>query len=302
MVPSAARPSSVVARPSALLHATAARAGAGAGRHAGLRRRYRTVWISDVHLGTRAAKATELHAFLAGIECEHLYVVGDLIDGWRLERETWWPASHQAVLDELFRHAHAGALVAIVSGNHDEELREHAGEFGPVHCAERVEHVGADERRWLVVHGDRFDSVTGRRGVMTPIGDAALGAARWADRAVNFARRTAGRERVAVARRLQRWMKRGVCRMERWVTRMVEEARRVEAHGVVCGHFHEADLRERGGVVYANTGDWVHERTALVEREDGGIELVEWRGGSVAVRAEVTRARGLGAVSVNRAG
>lgn len=279
------RAAPLVLSPSALLRATAARVRGKREERGARPLRYRSVWISDVHLGTRASKAEELVGFLRGLECEHLIVVGDLIDGWRLEREAWWPASHQEVLDQLFGHAHGGAQVVYVTGNHDEELRREPSSFGPVRCVERLLHEDVLGRRWLVLHGDRHDPVTGKRGLMTPIGDAALLASVALDRVVDSARRSVGRERAELGRKLRGWMKRSVCRLEPWIGRVTAEARAQAAQGVVCGHFHEADLRPHGELVYANTGDWVQARTALVERHDGGIELVEWRAGALRTRA-----------------
>ncbi len=249
----------------------ASRAGSGPARY------LRTAWISDLHLGFRGSRATELLAFLDGLECETLYLVGDVIDLWSLGRTSYWPAGHQAVVDRIIRLARSGARVIYVPGNHDERCRRLAGEcLLGVEVHGEVVHHTADGRRFWVVHGDAFDPALQGGPVGRWLGhcgyDLLLRSNHW----LNRLRALAGmpywslaahvKDRVAGARRY----------IEGFEHLVATEATRRGYDGVVCGHIHQARIRRLAGVEYVNDGDWVESCTAAVEDHAGRIHLLRW--------------------------
>lgn len=241
------------------------------------RRRYRTVFLSDVHLGTRGARCDFLVDFLRRVECERLYLVGDIVDGWRLRKSWYWDADHDEVIRLVLRMARTGTQVTYIPGNHDEMFRGWLGlEVAGVRLAREAAHVTADGRRLLVIHGDEFDSVVRYAKVLAHLGDWAYDWALTLNRWFNFARRRLGYPYWSLSQWLKRQVKEAVKAIDRFETALAGEARRRGFDGVVCGHIHHAEMREVGGVLYVNDGDWVESCTALVEHPDGRLELVDW--------------------------
>lgn len=241
------------------------------------RRRYRTVWISDVHLGTRECRAEFLLDFLRKTECENLYLVGDIFDLWAMRRSVHWPASHNEIVRLLLNKARHGTRVIYLPGNHDELIRDYDGmSFGAITIRDQVIHENADGRRMLVLHGDAFDGVIRCGGLGTLLGDhlydTLLAMSRW----ITVLRRRFGFPYWSLAAYLKRKVKNAAAYVDRFDGVVAEEARRLGVNGVVCGHIHRPRLMERAGTVYANDGDWVESCTALVELEDGSMELVHW--------------------------
>ena len=241
------------------------------------RRRYRAVFISDLHLGARGCQAERLSAFLAGLECDALYLVGDIVDGWRLSRRWRWPPSHDEVVARLLAMARSGVAVTYLPGNHDAFARAYAGRhLAGVTVAPEAVHVAADGRRYLVTHGDLYDGLDARPRWLTVLGDAAYRALMRLDGVVAAARQGLGLPYWSLAG----WAKRGCKEAGGFVgayeRALAAEARRRGLDGVVCGHIHKAAARDIGGTAYVNDGDWVESCTAAVESADGRIEVVGW--------------------------
>jgi UDP-2,3-diacylglucosamine pyrophosphatase LpxH len=241
--------------------------------------RYRAVFISDLHLGTRDARTDFLADFLRRVSCRHLYLVGDVVDGWRLRRSWYWDAAHDEVLRLVLRHARSGAVVTYIPGNHDELFRAWLPlglEVAGIRLRAEATHVTRQGRRLLVTHGDAFDSVVRYAKVLALLGDWAYSAALVANRWFNAARRRLGYPYWSLSAWAKRKVKGAVKAIDDFEAALAGEARRRGLDGVVCGHIHHAEMREVDGVLYANDGDWVESCTALVEHEDGRLELVDW--------------------------
>ncbi|WP_368416325.1 UDP-2,3-diacylglucosamine diphosphatase [Falsiroseomonas sp.] len=241
------------------------------------KRRYRTVFLSDIHLGTRGCRSDFLVDFLNRVECEKLFLVGDIVDGWRLRKSWYWDASHDEVIRLLLQAARNGTEVIYIPGNHDEVLRDWLGmEIAGVRLVNEAVHTGADGRRYLVIHGDQFDSVVRYAKFLAHLGDWAYDTALTMNRWFNAARRRFGYPYWSLSQWLKRQVKEAVKAIDRFEGALAQEARRRGLDGVVCGHIHHAEMRMVQGVLYMNDGDWVESCTALVEHADGRFELVDW--------------------------
>lgn len=244
----------------------------------------RTVFISDVHLGTPGCQAEALLDFLRCVECETLYLVGDIVDGWQLMRRWYWPQAHNDVVQKVLRKARKGTRVVLVPGNHDEFARRYLGHsFGGIEVVEDAIHQTADGRRFWVMHGDLFDGVVQCAPWLAHIGDSLYTLALRLNRALNSARARLGLPYWSLSRYLKLKVKRAVSFIGDFEMAVIREAKRRGVDGVVCGHIHHAELRMVDGLTYANDGDWVESLTALVEHGDGRLEVIEW--------AEVLRQR-----------
>jgi UDP-2,3-diacylglucosamine pyrophosphatase LpxH len=239
--------------------------------------RVRTVWISDVHLGFRGCSADMLLDFLHRVECETLYLVGDIVDVWNMKRGVYWPQSHNNVIRTVLGKAKHGTRVVFVPGNHDEVFRDHVGtRFGNVEIVEEAIHETRDGRRLLIVHGDEFDGVVTCHPWLARLGSHAYDWLLASNRYVNLVRRRLGMGYWSLAGFLKRKVKNAVSYIGGFEEAVAREARRRGVDGVVCGHIHHAEIRAIQGVAYHNCGDWVESNTALVERFDGSIELLRW--------------------------
>ncbi|WP_426954923.1 UDP-2,3-diacylglucosamine diphosphatase [Muricoccus radiodurans] len=241
------------------------------------KRTYRTVFLSDVHLGTRGCRADFLADFLASVECERLYLVGDIVDGWRLRKSWYWDARHDEVIRRLLKLARKGTQVTYIPGNHDEMFRGWLGlEVAGIRLAREAVHTTADGRRLLVIHGDEFDSVVRYAKFIALLGDWAYDTALTLNRLFNVVRRRMGYPYWSLSQWLKRQVKGAVKAIDRFEEALAHEAQRRGFQGVVCGHIHHAEMRDIGGVRYMNDGDWVESCTALVEHADGRFELLDW--------------------------
>ena len=239
--------------------------------------RYRTVFVSDVHLGTRGCQAELLLDFIRHMECETLYLVGDIIDGWRLKSGWYWPQAHNDVVQKVLRLARKGVRVVYVPGNHDEFARDYCQmHFGGVELVMDAVHQTADGRRLLVVHGDHFDGVILYAKWLALLGDWAYAIVLWLNTWFNRVRRRLGFGYWSLSAFLKGKVKNAVQFIADFEAAVADEARRRGLDGVVCGHIHKADLRDVQGVLYANDGDWVESCTALVEHFDGQLEVIQW--------------------------
>ena len=241
------------------------------------RHRVRTVWISDLHLGTPGCQARALLDFLRSVDCETLYLVGDIIDGWQLRRQWYWPQAHNDVVQKLLRKARKGTKVVFVPGNHDEFARKYLGHnFGGVDVVDDAIHVTADGRTLWVTHGDYFDGVIQCAKWLAHVGDWAYELTLRFNRHLNTWRARLGLPYWSLSRYLKLKVKRAVSYVSDFEVAVAREARERGVHGVVCGHIHHAEMRTIDGVLYCNDGDWVESLTALVEHPDGRLEILDW--------------------------
>ena len=240
-------------------------------------RRYRTIFISDLHLGSRGCKAECLHDFLRHVDSDYLYLVGDVVDGWRLRKRWFWPERHDQILHGLLARARRGTAVFYLPGNHDEALRKLIGStLGGVRFLHDVIHKTADGRRLLVTHGDAFDGVCRDMRWLALVGSVAYDAALAVNTAVNRVRRRLGLGYWPLSAFLKAQVRAAVNFVERYEQTLAAEARRRAVTGVVCGHVHKPEVRLIEGVEYCNDGDWVESCSALVEHMDGRLELLHW--------------------------
>ena len=241
------------------------------------RRRYRAIWISDVHLGTRGCAAEMLIDFLDHCDSEHLYLVGDIIDGWRMKRRFYWPERHNAIVRRIMKRAKRGTRVVYIPGNHDEMFRQFSGmDFGGVEIRRSARHVTADGRRLLVLHGDEFDAVVMGHRWLAFLGDAAYNFLLTLNVVINAARRRLNLPFWSLSKHAKHKVKDAVAFIGRFEETVATAARKHGVDGVVCGHIHTAEERDFDGIAYYNDGDWVESCTALVEHTDGRMEILHW--------------------------
>ena len=240
-------------------------------------RRYRSLFISDLHLGTRGAQADALLEFLRECEAQTICLVGDIVDGWRLRSAWYWPQSHNDVVQKLLRKARKGTRVVYVPGNHDEFLRGFYGtHFGGIEVCETAVHEAADGRRYLVIHGDVFDMVVRHAKWLAYLGDWAYEIALALSIRINWMRRRLGFTYWSLSAWAKLKVKNAVSYIGRYEEVLAAEAARHAVDGVICGHIHCAAMRDFDGFTYINTGDWVESCTAVVEHEDGRMEIIAW--------------------------
>ncbi len=241
-------------------------------------RRFRTLFISDVHLGSKAAKVDFLLDFLRHHEAETIVLVGDIIDGWRLKRNWFWPQDCNDVVQKLLRKARKGTRIIYIPGNHDEFLRDFPGtHFGGIEVAERIIHEAADGRKYLVLHGDEFDVVVRNARILAYLGDWAYDMAIVINIALAAIRRRLGFPYWSFSAWAKLQVKHAVNFIGEFQRVVAEEARRNHVDGVICGHIHHAVIENIDGISYINTGDWVESCTAIAEHDDGRFELITWR-------------------------
>jgi UDP-2,3-diacylglucosamine pyrophosphatase LpxH len=239
--------------------------------------RYRSLFISDVHLGTRNAQATALLDLLRQVDAGTIYLVGDIVDFWKVKRGGHWPQSHNDVVQKLLRKARKGARIVLIPGNHDEVLRHYAGSsFGGVEIVRSAKHRTADGKTYLVVHGDAFDLVIRNAVWLARLGDVGYELAMWANNPLNWVRRWLGLDFWSLSAFLKYRVKQAVNFIGAFEVALAAEAERGGYVGVICGHIHHAANRQIGGVHYLNCGDWVESCTAIVEDETGVFTIVRW--------------------------
>jgi UDP-2,3-diacylglucosamine pyrophosphatase LpxH len=246
-----------------------------AGARAALR--LRTVFISDVHLGSKGCQAQYLLDFLRRVECDELYLVGDIIDLWALSRNFYWPQAHNDVIRTILGKAKHGTRVVYVPGNHDRPFREHDGlVMGNVEIRRQAVHVAADGRRFLVLHGDEFDSVVRASPLLESIGSSAYDFVLSLNRYVNAVRQRLGYPYWSLAAFLKHKVKNAVKYIAGFERALAAAARAHAVDGVICGHIHRAEISEIEGIAYCNDGDWVESCTTLVEDYAGRMSLLRW--------------------------
>lgn len=241
--------------------------------------RLRTIWISDVHLGTTGCQAGRLNAFLDTHSCETMYLVGDIIDGWRLKRNFYWPQEHTNVVRKILGQSKHGTQVYWVTGNHDDFLRKFVDYelcMGNIHVVNDVVHETIDRQRLLIVHGDMFDVVTRYHRWVAMLGDVGYRTLLHANRHVNWVRARLGYPYWSLSGFAKSHLKSAVNVISAFEQAVAHECGRRGFDGIVCGHIHHPEIRDMQGMRYYNCGDWVESCTALVEHHDGTIELVDW--------------------------
>ena len=243
-----------------------------------MRHHHRTIWISDLHLGTRAANAPALLDFLSRHEAERYYLVGDIVDGWALRRSWYWPASHNAMLQALLERADRSEVI-YVPGNHDEAARQFQGlDLGGVTIKGDAVHTTADGRRLLVLHGHEFDGVVRHAPWVSKLGGWAYEKLLTLSRYVNRARWWMNLPHWSLAAATKKKSKRAVQYIADFERAVATRAHERDVDGIVCGHIHVPALRCIKDIAYANTGDWVEHCTALVETMEGSLSLQRWKG------------------------
>ena len=241
------------------------------------KQKFRTIWISDIHLGTAGCNADLLVDFLHSVECETLYLVGDIVDGWRLRKGWYWPARHNDVVRRILKLAKRGTRVIYVPGNHDEMFRQYVGfNFGGIEVVEEAVHVTADGRKLLVVHGDMFDGVVLYAKWLAFLGDAAYSMLLATNIWFNAIRRRLKMPYWSLSAHMKKKVKNAVQFVFDFEQAVAHEAEARQFDGVVCGHIHTAEIRQFGAITYYNDGDWVESCTALVEAADGQMSIIDW--------------------------
>jgi len=235
---------------------------------------YRAAWISDVHLGTRGSNARALLAFLKENEFEMLYIVGDLIDIWSLRRGIYWPQEHNDVIQKVLRKARKGTRIIYIPGNHDEFLASHLGAYGAITIQKHAVHVTADGGRILVLHGHELDTVVQNIKWLALLGDLGYQFLLALNPLVNAVRRVFGLGYWSLSKAVKARVKDAVSFIGAYEDAIVRYAERFNVDGVLCGHIHSPIIRQIGAKTYYNSGDWVENCSALVEHEDGQIELL----------------------------
>ena len=252
----------------------------GADEHArsiALLRDVRAVFISDIHLGTRSAQAERLIDFLRHCEADLIYLVGDIIDFWRVKRGPHWPQTHNDVVQKLLRRVRKGVRLVLVPGNHDEALRDYIGlRFGGIEIHRDIVHTTKKGRRYCVLHGDEFDVVVRTARWLAYLGDHGYEFALWLNNPLNWLRRHLGLGYWSLSAYLKCRVKRAVAFIGAFEETVALETRRRGLDGVICGHIHHASDRTFGGIHYLNCGDWVESCTAIVETAEGELSIVHW--------------------------
>ena len=245
-----------------------------------MQKTYRSIFVSDVHLGTKDCKAGQLNNFLKHNSCDTLYLVGDIIDAWKIQQNKWrWKQSHTNVVRRILGHAKRGTRVVFIAGNHDEFLRPmipYGFSFGLVEIHNQIEHIGADGKRYLVVHGDLFDGITRLAPWIAFLGDKAYDFILSLNNKFNWIRRRLGFGYFSLSKFLKHKVKKAVDFIFKFEENLAGYCKKRGFDGVICGHIHHAEIKEINGVTYMNDGDWVESCTALVEHHNGRWEIVTW--------------------------
>jgi UDP-2,3-diacylglucosamine pyrophosphatase LpxH len=239
----------------------------------------RTVWLSDTHLGSRGCKADYLLDFLKNVECEYIYLVGDIFDIWSLKQKGfYWPQSHNNIIRTILGKAKHDTKIVYIPGNHDDIFREYDDmEFGNVKIHNKYIHHTVDGRKFLMMHGDEFDSAVQLSRLASFIGDKGYDFSLYINRYFQAFRRMMGFPYWSLSGYLKNKVQNAMDVISKYEDAVANEAKLADVDGVVCGHIHNAQLKEINGVLYCNDGDWVENCTTMIEHHDGTLELLRWR-------------------------
>lgn len=250
-------------------------------------KRFRSIFVSDIHLGTKGCQAELLLDFMRHHDAHTWYLIGDIIDTWRLRRRWYWPQSHNDVVQKFLRKSRKGATIIFIPGNHDEPFRHYCGtHFGDVQVCRDAIHTAADGRRFLVVHGDEFDGVIRYAKWLAILGDYGYRALLSANTGFNRLRHRLGFGYWSLSAYVKGAVKNALQYIEDYETALMEEAQKRGVDGVICGHIHKAEIRRMGNILYLNDGDWVESATAIIEHMDGQFELIHWAGQGARKRSD----------------
>lgn len=240
---------------------------------------YKSIFISDIHLGTRGCQADALCSFLKTHTSENLFLVGDVLDGWRLKRRWFFPQSHANVIRRILTAAKRGTRVEYILGNHDEAGRKFLNfdiSFGNIRISDRQDYVGLDGNRYLVIHGDFFDALMHNKKWIMHIGDTLYDAMIWFNIQFNRVRNLLGMEYWSLSKYLKQNTKQALNFIHRYEDHLADYCKENGYDGVICGHIHHAEIKDINGIKYMNDGDWVESGTALVEHYDGKWEIINY--------------------------
>ena len=237
----------------------------------------KSIWISDIHLGFKGCQAQSLLNFLHSTETEYLFLVGDIVDFWSLQKSAYWPQAHTNVVRSILGKAKHGTKVIYIPGNHDEVMREYAGyTFGNVEIHQDYIYTTVDGKKLLILHGDEFDTIVKHSQLIAKLGSWAYGMLLQINRYVNYFRKAFRRDYWSLAKYLKLKVKNAVNYIGSFETALAHLARERNVDGVVCGHIHHAEVRYINSMLYCNDGDWVESCSSLVEHHDGKMELLYW--------------------------
>ncbi len=238
----------------------------------------RSIFISDLHLGSTGCQAEHLLRFLKHYRSDYLFLVGDIIDGWQLKRTWYWPQAHNDVVQKVLRHARKGTKVYFIPGNHDEFARKYIGfTFGDIEVVEDFVHHTATGQKIWITHGDYFDGVVQHARWIAYVGDVAYETVLKVNSVLNRWRSKVGLPYWSLSQYLKYKVKKAVSYIDDFEMAVAKEAKKRGADMVLCGHIHHAEIRTVGDVTYLNDGDWVESLTAIVELHTGDLELVDWK-------------------------
>lgn len=239
---------------------------------------HRSIWISDVHLGTSGAKAEMLCDFLKYNSCDTLYLVGDIIDGWSMKKRAYWPQQHVNVIRRMLTRSKKGTKIVYITGNHDEFLRRYSGmSFGNIHLVDEYIHHSPNGKKYWIVHGDAFDAVVFNKKWLVVIGDLAYDTMLKVNIWFNRARSALGMEQCSLATYLKNKVRTAFSIISNYEATLVKECKKRGLQGVICGHIHHPVLKEIDDIQYGNCGDWIESCSAMVENKQGHLEIIQWR-------------------------
>lgn len=238
---------------------------------------YQSIWISDVHLGTSSAQADRLCDFLKYNSCDTLYLLGDIIDGYRMKSRVYWPQQHINVIRRILTRAKRGAKIVYITGNHDEFLRRYSGmSFGNIHLVDEYIHRSPNGKQYWLVHGDAYDAVVFNKKWLVLLGDAAYDSLLKINSWLNRLRNASGLTQWSLSSYLKNKTRNAFSIIANYETTLANECKKRKFDGVICGHIHYPELKQINGIQYANCGDWVESCSALVEDKLGNLKIVEW--------------------------
>ena len=238
---------------------------------------YRSVFISDIHLGTKMSQPDKLLDFMKTFECEKIYLVGDIVDCWYMSKKPIWPQFHNDTVQKILRKARKGTEVYYIPGNHDDVLRNYCdNEFGNIMLVRETIHIGVDSKLYLVTHGDQFDIVMRNAEWLAHLGSWAYDVSIELSRFVNKVRTVFGLPYWSLSSYLKNTVKESVSFIGNYEETLSKYVKGKNLNGIICGHIHHANIRDIDGITYMNCGDWVESCTALVENHDGTFEIIKW--------------------------
>jgi UDP-2,3-diacylglucosamine pyrophosphatase LpxH len=245
-----------------------------------MQKTYRSIFISDLHLGTRDCKAKELNNFLKNNSSDNLYLVGDIIDGWKIQQnKLLWKQSHTNVIGNILKISKHGTRVIYIAGNHDEFLRpmlHYTIDIGAIEISNQCEHMGADGKKYLVIHGDLFDGISKIAPWLNFLGDKAYDTILSLNSKFNWIRHKLGFGYWSLSKFLKHKVKKAIDFIFQFENNLAAYCKKRGFDGVICGHIHHPEIKEIDGITYMNDGDWVESMSALVEHHSGKWEIINW--------------------------